>query len=217
MDRVKFQNYKAFDEGEIEIRPLTLLLGANSSGKSSILHLFLMLEQTISNADKYTAALKTNGHSVSLGEDENLLKDKNHAKQLTLEFGINPTEYINSVKALLEEKQTEISYSYLFSLKANNPEKYDLYSRSILEKLKTKGKNLKPEISEVFKNYFSMSDTRGFDILYNYLAHSKFSVRLTTMKRSERHLVTGIITIMVTRTGRKCLRKPQVILRSVST
>lgn len=88
MDRVKFQNYKAFDEGEIEIRPLTLLLGANSSGKSSILHLFLMLEQTISNADKYNAALKTNGHSISLGEDEILLKDKNRSKQLTFEFGI---------------------------------------------------------------------------------------------------------------------------------
>lgn len=92
MDRVKFLNYKAFDDGEIEIRPLTLLLGANSSGKSSILHLFLMLEQTISNSDKYTAALKTNGHNVSFGEDENLLKDRDHTKELHLEFGINATD-----------------------------------------------------------------------------------------------------------------------------
>ena len=36
MDRIKFQNYTAFESGEIELRPLTLLLGANSSGKSSI-------------------------------------------------------------------------------------------------------------------------------------------------------------------------------------
>ena len=103
IDKIKFKNYKAFDEGEIEIRPLTFLLGANSSGKSSILHLFLMLEQTISNADKYNAALKTNGHSVSLGEDENLLKDRKREKQLHLEFGINAAEYIKNVKALQKE------------------------------------------------------------------------------------------------------------------
>lgn len=174
MDRVKFQNYKAFDEGELEIRPLTLLLGANSSGKSSILHLFLMLEQTISNADKYNAALKTNGHSVSLGEDENLLKDKNHTKQLTLEFGINPSEYIASVKALQEEKKSEITYSYLFSLKANNPEKYEQYSRSILENLKTKGKNLEPVFPEVLNNYLSINKRHEYDFIYNYFAHSTF-------------------------------------------
>ena len=177
MDRIKFQNYKAFDEGELEIRPLTLLLGANSSGKSSILHLFLMLEQTISNADKYNAALKTNGHGVSLGEDENLIKDKNHTKQLTLEFGINPSEYINSVKSLQEEKQSEISYSYLFSLKANNPEKYEHHSKTIIEKLKTKGKNLEPVLSGVLNNYFTISTPQGYDFLYNYLAHSKFTAR----------------------------------------
>ena len=44
MESLRFVNYKAFDEGEMELRPLTLLLGANSSGKSSILHLLLMLD-----------------------------------------------------------------------------------------------------------------------------------------------------------------------------
>lgn len=177
MDRVKFQNYKAFDEGEIEIRPLTLLLGANSSGKSSILHLFLMLEQTISNADKYNAALKTNGHSVSLGEDENLIKDKKHDKQLTLEFGINASEYISSVNALQEEKRTEISYSYLFSLKANNPEKYDQFSKSILDKLKERGTNKEYVFSEVLDNYFSSKKPQSYDFLFNYFAHSSLSFR----------------------------------------
>ncbi|WP_135733644.1 AAA family ATPase, partial [Klebsiella pneumoniae] len=30
-------NYKAFDEFKIELKPLTILLGANSCGKSAIL------------------------------------------------------------------------------------------------------------------------------------------------------------------------------------
>ena len=110
IDKLKFKNYKAFDEGEIEIRPLTFLLGANSSGKSSILHLFLMLEQTISNTDNYNAALKTNGHSVSLGEDENLLKDRKHEKQIHLEFGINAKDYIDSVKEMQHKILSHFSY-----------------------------------------------------------------------------------------------------------
>ena len=175
MERVKFQNYKAFDEGEIEIRPLTLLLGANSSGKSSILHLFLMLEQTISNADKYNAALKTNGHSISLGEDENLLKDKKHDKQLSLEFGINAYEYISSVKTLQDEKQSEISYSYLFSLKASNPEKYEQYSKSIFEKLKSKGKKTNSVFSNFINDFFSVNNPQAYDFLYNYLAHGSYN------------------------------------------
>ena len=92
----------------MELRPLTLLLGANSSGKSSILHLLLMLEQTINNSDTSTAAVKANGHSVSLGEDENLLKDRKHSLQMQLEFGIGSIEYINSIKKLLPRKGKQL-------------------------------------------------------------------------------------------------------------
>lgn len=124
MESLRFVNYKAFDEGEMELRPLTLLLGANSSGKSSILHLLLMLEQTINNPDAYTAAFKTNGHSVSLGEDENLLKDRKHSLQMQLEFGIGSIEYINSIKKLLDDKELEFISNYLMFLRYHDPQKF---------------------------------------------------------------------------------------------
>lgn len=130
IDKLKFQNYKAFDEGEIEIRPLTFLLGANSSGKSSILHLFLMLEQTISNTDNYNAALKTNGHSVSLGEDENLLKDRNHKKQIHLEFGINAKDYIDSVKEM-QNKILSFFILYLDVLNNSKDSEIQKYKKKI--------------------------------------------------------------------------------------
>lgn len=57
MRSIKFRKYKAFESGELELKPLTLLLGANSSGKSSILHLLLMLERL----DLETTILEGNG------------------------------------------------------------------------------------------------------------------------------------------------------------
>lgn len=46
--RIAVQGFKSIvDECEIEIRPLTILAGANSSGKSSIMQPLLMLKQTL--------------------------------------------------------------------------------------------------------------------------------------------------------------------------
>ena len=45
--KITVTNYKAFsDKTEIEIAPLNLIFGPNSSGKTSILHLLLLLKQT---------------------------------------------------------------------------------------------------------------------------------------------------------------------------
>lgn len=42
--KIKFKNYKAFpDLEELELRPVTLIIGKNSSGKSSILKLIALL------------------------------------------------------------------------------------------------------------------------------------------------------------------------------
>ena len=45
------ENYKAFEKGTIELKPITILLGANSVGKSSLIQLLLLMQQT-ANANK---------------------------------------------------------------------------------------------------------------------------------------------------------------------
>lgn len=48
MDKIRFKNYRCFeDTGDISLKPLTFLLGANSSGKSSILEFFPLLKQSV--------------------------------------------------------------------------------------------------------------------------------------------------------------------------
>lgn len=48
MDKIRFKNYRCFeDTGDISLKPLTFLLGANSSGKSSILEFFSLLKQSV--------------------------------------------------------------------------------------------------------------------------------------------------------------------------
>src|SRR5437870_9831190 len=60
-------NFKAFAGPEtIPIRPLTLIFGPNSSGKSSILQSLLLLKQTLEEANSSTLLLPK-GTLVDLG------------------------------------------------------------------------------------------------------------------------------------------------------
>ena len=50
---LRVQNFKAWrDTGAIELAPLTILFGSNSSGKSSINHFLMMLRQTMRSPDR---------------------------------------------------------------------------------------------------------------------------------------------------------------------
>ena len=57
---ISLENYKCFkDKTDIEIAPLTVLCGVNSSGKSSILKSLLMLKQSYENESPYNEMLFT--------------------------------------------------------------------------------------------------------------------------------------------------------------
>lgn len=86
LNKVSFKNYKAFAEGQVKIRPITILLGANSVGKSSIMQLFLLLQQTALSEKNYKSALKLHGGFVSLGEGLNLIRKKDNTKILTIDL-----------------------------------------------------------------------------------------------------------------------------------
>ena len=48
MDKLRLRNYRCFDDtGDIDLKPITLLLGANSSGKSSFIKFFPLLQQSM--------------------------------------------------------------------------------------------------------------------------------------------------------------------------
>ena len=65
----RLTNFKAFGETvTIPIRPLTLIFGANSSGKSSIFQSMLLLKQTLEEAKNPETALLLEGSLVDLGK-----------------------------------------------------------------------------------------------------------------------------------------------------
>ncbi len=73
---LQVQNFKAFqDTGEIEIKPITVLAGPNSGGKSSILQSLLLLKQTLETAEP-NVALNLDGRFLQFSKFSELVFGK---------------------------------------------------------------------------------------------------------------------------------------------
>ena len=82
----KLTNFKAFGETvTIPIRPITLIFGANSSGKSSIFQSLLLLKQTLEEAKNPETALLPKGSLVDLGTYSDFVH--RHETERNFEFG----------------------------------------------------------------------------------------------------------------------------------
>lgn len=88
LTRLRLKNFKAWDErlweGGVELAPITLLLGPNSAGKTSLMQLPLLLRQTFEGADP---ALDLNlgglpGDIVDLGSYGSLIHGRDPAREL---------------------------------------------------------------------------------------------------------------------------------------
>jgi predicted ATPase len=66
LTKLAFQNFKSWrDTGDIRLAPITGLFGSNSSGKSSILQMLLLLKQTAESPDR--------AQVLNLGDDRSLV------------------------------------------------------------------------------------------------------------------------------------------------
>ena len=66
LTRVDLRHFKCFDTLKLPLRPLTLLSGANASGKSSVMQALVLLHQTM-REHEWSLRLVLNGTAVQLG------------------------------------------------------------------------------------------------------------------------------------------------------
>lgn len=143
METLRLKNYRCFDDTkEIAIKPLTLLLGSNSSGKSSFLKFFPLLKQSV--------GLRRNGSFLWMANDVdfkdfgNTVKDgngnitivfsfKNFAVHSHYPFDVEQKEQGPTihVKVIIAPKDKEGSYDYVREIQI---EFYDQIIRVFIKK-----------------------------------------------------------------------------------
>ena len=113
---ISLENYKCFkNSGEIEIAPLTVLCGVNSSGKSSILKSLLMLKQSYENGLDINS-LSLNGIYTNNGRFSAVVHGRNQNKfSIDTNFEFRKSNYISA-----QEKQALNELEKIFCVKYSN-------------------------------------------------------------------------------------------------
>jgi AAA ATPase-like protein len=112
LKEISFVNYRAFRRGALHLKPITIIIGANSVGKTAILQLPLLLKQTASPSERrFRGALKLHGKDVSFGQSHQIFHNLDTSKPLVIEFGFESPELLQSLFSRARE-----TYSYMEEL-----------------------------------------------------------------------------------------------------
>ncbi|BCL34171.1 AAA family ATPase [Nostoc sp. MS1] len=111
LTNIKLKNFRAFQEDiDVHIRPITILIGRNSAGKSTLIKFLLMLQQTLESSESNEGEFfSTEGRHVSLGTFKDLKNTKTRSKvmQFTLNIKTNylPDIRIQQIREKLQESK----------------------------------------------------------------------------------------------------------------
>lgn len=118
INNIKFKNYKLFkDEQELELRPITIVIGKNNSGKSAIGKLLTMLSGSFSGS--FSAPLQLETGSVRVG---NSYEDIFYNREIT----VAPIELTISSES--EKLQVSITGDRTYNIKIS---KYSLNDNNV--------------------------------------------------------------------------------------
>ena len=79
LTRIDLRHFKCFETLELPLRPLTLLSGANASGKSTVMQALVLLHQTM-REHEWSSRLMLNGSVVQLGTAADMI-DQVHGRR----------------------------------------------------------------------------------------------------------------------------------------
>lgn len=102
MDSIRLRNYRCFDDTSyVDIKPITMLLGANSSGKSSFLKFLPLLKQSVGVGTK--GSFLWNSDNVDFNNFQNTVKDGSDEMVISMQIKNLPlTRRYNTFKQFFD-------------------------------------------------------------------------------------------------------------------
>ncbi len=141
LTKVHIENFKSLEKTSLDLAPLTVLIGANSRGKSSILQSILVVAQSVGKTKLGQVSL--NGEAVSLGtSDEVFRKSKNGKPHQRASIGIEVSISNSNPRRLSPLPVfSRISEQFNFNQKLGRSRKGVLVADSMKQTLSRDGKS----------------------------------------------------------------------------
>jgi AAA domain, putative AbiEii toxin, Type IV TA system/Protein of unknown function (DUF3696) len=104
---VRLANFKAFGRSQrVPLRPITLLFGANSAGKSSVIHSLALAHHAIHGGDLDTQRTQIGGEAIDLGGFRQYVHRRQRERRVELAFELNPGDLSGRTAQLLRSART---------------------------------------------------------------------------------------------------------------
>ena len=102
LNALHITNFKAFANTQrVPLRPVTLVYGANSAGKSSILHALALAHHANETGDLDTQRTRIGGETIDLGGFRQYVHRRERERQVELGFELDPKQLTGRVAELL--------------------------------------------------------------------------------------------------------------------
>jgi len=114
---LRVRNLKSIaDSGEVRLRPLTFLMGPNSSGKSTLLQAILVAKQTVDSRD-LTNPLAIDGDLVQLGSYREFVHRHERRRRLQLTYGFTSDSLASSALERYRVRSLTLSAEFSYNQK----------------------------------------------------------------------------------------------------
>ena len=102
LNALRIANFKAFGPSQrVPLRPITLLYGANSAGKSSVLHALVLAHDAIETGELDTERTRIGGEAVDLGKFRRYVHRRQRDREVEFAFEVDPDGMTGRVAELL--------------------------------------------------------------------------------------------------------------------
>ena len=127
--KITLENFKGFTkEQSIELKPITLIYGANSSGKSSILQSLLLLKQTLEQSNDNNTILLPKGKYVDLGNFNEFISKHDAEKKLRIKVDLPDLMERILYRSIRSDKKIKTSVEIIFTQnKILEIDKFNIY------------------------------------------------------------------------------------------
>ena len=126
------QNFKSVsDKTTLNMKPLTIFAGPNSSGKSTLIQSILLVAQTLQTTVN-SQSVVLNGHLFKLGSFDDIIFNHQSDQTVLIGFGLTPIDLFDEIISpylgfVLKEKKvppTLIECDFVFSSEGSDEKKY---------------------------------------------------------------------------------------------
>ncbi len=163
LTKISVEGFKCFrDKTDVEIRPLTILAGANSSGKTSIMQPLLLMKQTVLYPTEMSSALNINDSNVSLTSYDQIFGNHGGKNIEEVRFKLSRSD-LSSIEFILKDGDVDLTWEKL----TPEPKSFDLRVKKSIgindpnESIHANAKNFKHIIQIHFSDVMGLLHVAG--------------------------------------------------------